>query len=56
MEQLIYKWIRIHDRTATHAKIWQYRNEWHFQCCIDQEPYGGIFAMSIDTHNVRRIN
>ena len=56
MEQIIHEWIRTHDRVATHAKIWKNGNEYRFQCCIDQEPYGGIFAMNTKTHTVRRIS
>ena len=56
MEQAIHKWIREHDRVATHAKIWPYNNEHHFQCCIGQEVYGGVFTMNTKTHTVRCVN
>lgn len=50
MKTLIYEWIEIHDKVATHAKIRQYGAEWHFQCCIGQQPYGHIFATTKAMH------
>jgi len=50
IELIVKEYLIIHDRCATHYKLWwnSFAGCYRFQACIGQEPYGCIFSISTD--------